>query len=298
LLKASILEALRVEYHRRILREILGRRRKKGERKGEFYYSNADSGNKGSVALAESIAARLRAITGQEPCESPPKEQTAGMVFASLTKDFLDKAFEHLHHLRPGNWTFSTSQEKRGITKFFQYEHLGDLEAIVEKHPELRATLGGDYLVVPDITIARQPVRDTEKNKVEEFISKAGQIGKYTPLRASVNPKSILHASVSCKWTLRSDRSQSSRTEALNLIRNRKGKVPIVVAVVFEPLPTRITSIAFGTGDLDCVYHGALHELHEAIEELGNEDQKEMLDTLVQGRRLRDISDLPFDLAT
>jgi hypothetical protein len=180
---------------------------------------------------------------------------------------------------------------------YFQYEHLADLRAVLEKHPELRATLGGDYLVVPDITIARQPVNDAEINSAEEFLSGAEEVARFTPLRASVNPKNILHASVSCKWTIRSDRSQNTRTEALNLIRNRKGKVPIVVAVVFEPLPTRIASIALGTGDLDCVYHGALHELREAIEELANEDQKEMLDTLVQGRRLRDISDLPFDLA-
>ena len=152
-------------------------------------------------------------------------------------------------------------------------------------------------MVVPDITIAREPVQDTEINRKEELVSEAGQVGMYTPLRASVNPRSILHASISCKWTLRSDRSQSSRTEALNLIRNRKGRVPIVVAVVFEPLPMRITSIAFGTGDLDCVYHGALRELRQSVEELGSVDQKEMLDTLVQGRRLRDISDLPFDLA-
>jgi len=29
-----------------------------------------------------------------------------------------------------------------------------------------------------------------------------------------------------------------------------------------------------------------------------NEDQMDMLRVLVEGRRLRDISDLPFDLAT
>jgi hypothetical protein len=55
---------------------------------------------------------------------------------------------------------------------------------------------------------------------------------------------------------------------------------------------------AVGTGDLDCTYHGALHELREALEEAGNEDQKDMLLNLIRGRRLRDISDLPFDLAT
>jgi len=37
--------------------------------------------------------------------------------------------------------------------------------------------------------------------------------------------------------------------------------------------------------------------LTEAIREIENEDQMDMLSTLVEGRRLRDISDLPFDLA-
>lgn len=293
-----MLDDLRLNYHRRVLQKILGLRKKRGKKKGKSYYSNADSGNAGSMAIAERIALKLKAKTRQEPCQSPPKEQTAGSVFANLTKEFLDEAFKHLHHLRPGKWMFSTSQEKGGITKHFQYEHLADLQGVLEKHPELRATLGGDYLVVPDITIAREPVEDAEINKAEEFLGGGEQFAKYTPLRKMVNPKSILHASISCKWTIRSDRSQNTRTEALNLIRNRKGKVPIVAAVIFEPLPTRIASIALGTGDLDCVYHGALHELSEAIQEIGNEDQKDMLDTLVQGRRLRDISDLPFDLAT
>jgi len=94
---------------------------------------------------------------------------------------------------------------------------------------------------------------------------------------------------------IRSDRSQNIRTEAMNLIRNRKGHTPHIVAVTAEPLPTRIASLALGTGDLDCVYHMALHELEIAVK--NNEDQQEMLRTLIAGKRLRDISDLPFDLA-
>lgn len=297
-MKPPTLDILRSNYHRRILQSLLGLRKKREKKKGKSYYSNADSGNAGSMAIAKRIADKLAVKTGQQPCQAPPKEQTAGSVFANLTKEFLDEAFTHLHHLRPGKWVFSTSQEKGGITKHFQYEHLADLQRVLEKHPELKATLGGDYLVVPDVTISRQPVEDAEINRTERFVSDDEQLAKYTPLRHTVNPKSILHASISCKWTIRSDRSQNTRTEALNLIRNRKGKVPIVVAVVFEPLPTRIASIALGTGDLDCVYHGALQELHEAIEEIGSVDQKDMLDTLVRGRRLRDISDLPFDIAT
>ena len=121
-----------------------------------------------------------------------------------------------------------------------------------------------------------------------------------TPFREAnrASPTKLLHASVSCKWTIRSDRSQNARTEALNLIRNRKGHLPHIVAVVAEPLPTRIASLALGTGDLDCVYHFALHELRAAIEETDCGDQGDMLTTLIEGDRLRDISDLPFDLAT
>ena len=60
-------------------------------------------------------------------------------------------------------------------------------------------------------------------------------------------------------------------------------------------MPARLASLALGTGDIDCVYHFALHELQEAAKQ--ESDGGEMLDILVSGRRLRDISDLPFDLA-
>lgn len=82
----------------------------------------------------------------------------------------------------------------------------------------------------------------------------------------------------------------------MNLIRNRKGKTPHISCVTAEPMPTRLASLAMGTGDIDCVYHMALQELISSVNESGNEDQGEMLDTLVKGKRLRDISDLPFDL--
>ena len=61
-------------------------------------------------------------------------------------------------------------------------------------------------------------------------------------------------------------------------------------------MPTRLASLAMGTGDIDCVYHMALPELTASVKASGNEDQGDMLDTLITGKRLRDISDLPFDL--
>jgi hypothetical protein len=45
------------------------------------------------------------------------------------------------------------------------------------------------------------------------------------------------------------------------------------------------------------VYHFALPELIKAVHETDNDEAVSMLNTLVTGKRLRDISDLPLDLA-
>ena len=66
--------------------------------------------------------------------------------------------------------------------------------------------------------------------------------------------------------------------------------------VTAEPLPSRIASLALGTGDIDCIYHFALYELVEAVEAIGAEDSKELLKILINGKRLKDISDLSLDL--
>lgn len=62
-------------------------------------------------------------------------------------------------------------------------------------------------------------------------------------------------------------------------------------------MSARIASLALGTGDIDCVYHFALYELVDAVKETGAEDAFEMLNVLIEGKRLKDISDLPMDLA-
>lgn len=116
-------------------------------------------------------------------------------------------------------------------------------------------------------------------------------------LRKANGGRPILHASISAKFTMRSDRAQNSRTEALNLIRNRKGRVPHIAVVIAEPMPNRLASLALGTGDIDCVYHFALYELEQSVHKFGSEDSVDLLKALISGRRLKDISDLPLDLA-
>ena len=103
----------------------------------------------------------------------------------------------------------------------------------------------------------------------------------------------LLHASISCKWTIRSDRAQNARSEALNLVRNRKGRLPHVVVVTAEPTPSRLASIALGTGDIDCVYHFALYELQATVKALGMNDAADMLAVLDRELEARGI-DLQF----
>ena len=273
------IEDLRRAYHRQICDEVL-RQDESG------IPNNADKGSTASVRIGRKIIELIgfSVETGKLP------GQTAGHRFEAATKDFLRDAFGLLAHLRPGEWEFSLGGK---IGNFEQYQHLADVSRVVEENKELLIVFG-DYIVKPDIVVCRKPVADEMINEDDVLLGNS-ETATHTPLRSANSQVDILHASVSCKWTMRSDRSQNARTEGLNLVRNRKGRTPHIVVVVGEPLPSRISSLAYGTGDIDCIYHFALRELIEAVAD--NDSESDILDTLVSGRRLRDISDLPFDLA-
>lgn len=205
---------------------------------------------------------------------------------------FLEATFPRLSHLRPGGWLIRPGT---AISGFEQYAHLDALRQAAAANRELAAALGSDYTIKPDIVVTRQPEPDERINEHEAIVVPG--VARFAPLRRENTRLETLHASVSCKWTIRSDRTQNSRAEALNLLRNRKGRAPHVAVVTGEPLPSRLASIAIGTGDIDCTYHVALHELREVVSADRWGDAHEMLDIMVDGRRLRDISDLPLDLA-
>lgn len=293
----SVLELRRI-FHESICSEIIRVRRKVDRRTNqEILYPNfADGDNISSVEIAWALVHALCADPVHDAL-SRVANQTIGNRFEQITSHFLLAVFERLHHLRPGRWLFTT--DITDIPNFDQYEHLARLETILNTNRELRTFLGSDYIVKPDIVVARFPESDDTINQDEILVDATENLVQLSSLRHvnATSPRPILHASISCKWTIRSDRAQNTRTEALNLIRNRKGRVPHIVAVTAEPLPTRLATLALGTGDLDCVYHFALPELQVAVQAVSNIDQLDMLNTLVEGRRLRDISDLPFDLA-
>lgn len=220
----------------------------------------ADSHNRSSIAIASDM---LRGIGGTEttiPARLPG--QKAGNLFEAAVSGFLQDT------LRNQKWNIKHDGSST-LSDFAQYEHLAELQALSSEFPDLAAAIGYDYMIRPDITTSEM---------------------------TQTHNKPVLIASISAKLTMRSDRAQNSRTEALNMIRNRKGHLPHIVVVTAEPLPGRIASIALGTGDIDCVYHIALPELQKAVNSKGTDEARNQLETMIKGKRLKDIAELPVDL--
>lgn len=260
--------------------------------------SNADTSSRGSKAISRRIVEIL--VEEQHHAVATVDKisgQTLGKQFEVLTMEFLRETFPKLQNLRPGKWSIFQlgNNNKLKTSDFAQYEHLAYLNLLTAQSAQLAAVLGNDYLVSPDVVICRELCEDDEINANCCIVN--GEISRMADIRKANGGKPILHASISAKYTMRSDRAQNSRTEALNLIRNRKGHLPHIVVVTAEPMPNRLASLALGTGDIDCMYHFALYELQRAVKEVGSEDAIETLETLVQGKRLKDISDLPLDLS-
>ncbi|BCV67130.1 type II restriction endonuclease NgoMIV [Shewanella carassii] len=272
-------------------------------------YPNADKSNKASVLIAAGIAERILPSLGEVPQKIAHKQkgQTAGTLFEEACNRFITECFLELSHIRPGNWDIQKLGSRKDVPlgAYEQYAHLVKLNDFAKEHVELKNFLGDGYTIAPDVVVLRYPEPDDVINLGKPDLIVDSTNCQHSMLRASnhvgtVSP--LLHASVSCKFTMRSDRAQNARTEALNLMRSRKGRVPHIVVVTAEPTPSRLSSIALGTGDIDCVYHFALYELINTLTDLSKQEplfteQLNSIMSMVEGKRLKDISDLPLDLA-
>lgn len=288
----ALIEKARFDFHKRLFETNTLNLNSKGVE------SNADTSSNSSKKIARKV---IDILVEEQKHKINISEkingQTLGKQFEILTMEFLSNTFPQLQNLRPGVWHILQlgNNNRLKTSDFEQYEHLAYLSELTAENARLAAALGNDYLVAPDVVIYKDLLEDEFINIKQEIVS--NNVCKMTDVRKSNGGKPVLHASVSAKFTMRSDRAQNSRTEALNLIRNRKGHLPHIVVVTAEPLPSRLASLALGTGDIDCMYHFALYELIRAVKEVGSEDANDLLDTLVKGKRLKDISDLPLDLA-
>lgn len=256
--------------------------------------SNADSSQNTSRDIALYIANTLEAQTGGSKLAG----QKAGRQFEADVCEFIRDTFPHFTTLRPGNWSVENVGGSRAdyhLAHFEPYTHLDELARAIETSPTLSTVLGNSYDISPDVFITRAPEPDSYINQQQKLVDERS--GRYGVVRSANQSRPIVHAVVSCKWTLRSDRAQNARSEALNIIRNRKGQTPHIMVVTGEPSPSRLASLALGTGDIDMVYHFALPELIQGVQRTGNDEAIMTLENLISGKRIRDIADLPLDLA-
>lgn len=224
----------------------------------------ADKDSATSVAIAAHVLEQL-AITSSVSHTG----QTAGTKLEEKVANHLARILPEIAPGRP--WIVYGAKGKKEIREFVQYEHLSRLKTVMEADETglLRVEIGSDYLISPDVTVGLET-------------------GSGVP---------FLHAAVSCKWTIRSDRVQNIRHEGIILTRHRRGRQPHVVTVTAEPLPSRLAAIARGTGEVDAVYHIALPELEKAVAYVDNDEQLQCLAELLDQGRLRDFMDLAPTLA-
>jgi len=244
---------------------LLGWRRSSKNKLGwPMVPNSADADSAESVRLAAGVLEGL-AVPRDAPSDVP---KDPGGPLEQAVRDHLAAALPELDSDR--GW-----QVARGviITRFDQYAHLSHVHALVRADPWLRVSVGMDYLIKPDVTVALGRMRT-----------------------ASGLPP--LHAAVSCKWTIRSDRVQNIRHECLQMIRHRRGRQPHLVTVTAEPLPTRLASIARGTGEVDAVYHVAFGALAESVAAYANAEQAEAWQEVVGQRRLLSYESLALTLAS
>jgi hypothetical protein len=165
-------------------------------------------------------------------------------------------------------------KRKQPVTDFAQFLHLSEIQRVLDANPTLRSTFGGDYQIETDVCVG---------------------------VENSADPFAIpfLHAAISSKWTIRSDRVQNVRHEFATLVKNRRGRSPHLIAVTAEPLPSRLLSIARGTGEVDNVYHLLYEHLDDAVHQLWDvlsHEQRSAWTEMVIQKRLRPYSSLVDDL--
>lgn len=225
--------------------------------------NSADVDNPASLNLAAAVLEALgmpnpNVLDSTPPGGSPPANP--GPLLEERVKDHLAQELPRLDTQR--HW-----QVRRGvpITSYAQYQHLTSLRKAIANDPNLRVTLGTDYLITPDVTVG---LLDTP----------------------TLTPHPWLHAAVACKWSIRSDRVQNIRHENRNMIAHRRGRLPHLITVTAEPLPSRLASIARGTGEVDVTYHLAYDELHHAVLAQGSPSQRDEWAEVTGQGRVRDYN--------
>jgi len=231
--------------------------------------NTADSDNAASRDLAAAILDQLDVERGDVSGVVNP--QSGRPLERAVARDLCEQL-----PLLDADRRWLVDEAAHPITDFLQYTHLREVDRLVKDYAELRTTLGTDYIIRPDVVVGLPSRRE--------------------------NDPPFLHAAVSCKWTIRSDRVQNIRHENNQMIRHRRERLPHLITVTAEPLPSRLAAIARGTGEVDAVYHIAFGALNDAVAELGSRSQisRDQIDSwheVTSQGRVRPYTDLAPTLA-
>ena len=206
---------------------------------GEAHGPNlADLHSKVCAYIAGQIYSALKVPTSQSAIDladpESEKKSSGSWLETQLTSDLEQR----LQQLAPDRDFRVAKGASAG--RFAPFLHLAELQKLFETNPMLRGVLGGDYQISTDVMVSLPDPFDASRPR-------------------------ILHAAVSSKLTIRSDRAQNIRQEFGVLVRHRRGRLPHLVAVTADPLPSRLVSLARGTGEIDAVYHLLFDEIDAAM---------------------------------
>lgn len=210
-------------------------------------------------------------------------------------------------------------EQSRPAADFEQYEHLRVFQDFKSRyqgsHAALRQVeeLSSD---LPDSVAAIRLARAIEMarrqaERDDELVSRLSstmpeesllRIDVTVAERGSSGPSSpFLHAALSSKWSLRTDRAQDCVSQGSKLVAQRRGRMPHYAVVTMEPRPAMLRLIAYGSGSVDCVYHLALPQLLAAADVVASVERRSRrgswsprvtLLRMVEQRRVRDYDEL------
>ena len=213
------------------------------------------------------------------------------IAFNKKIKDFLEKSCLTSSDDSKKWHLVDTLQD--GATDISRYEYGEYIHELMVANEKLSNTANGDYFIVPQFLLYQEPYSDEDLNQAGALVDDFS--AKQSELRAKNNPKAKLYAVSLVKYSL-PYRTQTSRTELLQVLRQKQDRQPYVFLVTAEANPMHLASFILRAQEIDCVYHVDLSGLMEKAKKKEDNTAADLLQGLIRNKRLKGISGLLLDL--
>lgn len=146
LLAPKRLHHLRSKFHASLYANVLG------HEADQQVHPNTDSAVDWSLALFECMSTK----TAHEAFINPKNSSAAEPLLKQCTLKFLRDALDEIGLDGSGAFLLSVNDAVKSMTRFEDYKAFAKLVKQLDKEADLRTSLGGDYLITPDLTVARK----------------------------------------------------------------------------------------------------------------------------------------------